>query len=47
VPATFNLAYGTGIDGDRIAREQVEADRARRAADARQTALFITKRTEV
>ena len=32
-PSTFNLIQDTGLDGDRISREQAEADRARRAAE--------------
>ena len=36
----FNLIVENGTDGDRIAREQAEADRARRAAEAAQPGLF-------
>jgi hypothetical protein len=39
-PGTFNLIVENGTDGDRIAREQAEVDRARRAAESAQTALF-------
>jgi hypothetical protein len=41
-PGTFNLVVENGNDGDRIAREQAEADRARRAAESAQVALFTT-----
>ena len=41
-PDTFNLIAETGLDGDRIARERAEADRARRLAEAAQAALFTT-----
>jgi hypothetical protein len=44
VPDTFTLFAETGTDGDRIAREQAEADRARRAAESAQAALFTTTR---
>jgi len=37
---TFNLFAETAIDGERIARDRDEADRARRQAEAGQTALF-------
>jgi hypothetical protein len=40
-PATFNLIAETGTDGDRISREQAEADRARCAAAAAQVATAI------
>jgi hypothetical protein len=39
-PATFNLMFETGLDGDRITRERAQADRARREAEAAQAALF-------
>jgi len=32
-----------GLDGDRISREQAEADRARRAAESAQARLFNPK----
>jgi hypothetical protein len=41
-PDTFNLIQETGVDGDRIARERDEADRARRMAEAAQVVLFAT-----
>jgi hypothetical protein len=40
VPDTFTLIQETGQDGDRLARERDQADRARRVAEAAQTALF-------
>jgi hypothetical protein len=40
-PHTFNLMADTGTDGDRVARERAEADRARRAAEAAQSLLFV------
>jgi len=46
VPDTFTLFAETGTDGDRIAREQAEADRARRAAESAQTALFTATGNE-
>jgi hypothetical protein len=39
-PNAFNLIQETGIDGDRIAREREEAQRARHLADKAQPALF-------
>jgi len=41
-PDTFGLILENGIDGERIARERADADRARRLADAAQTAFFTT-----
>jgi hypothetical protein len=40
VPDTFTLMQETGLDGDRVARERNEADRARNIAQAAQEALF-------
>ena len=40
VPDTFTLMQESGLDGDRLARERDEADRARALAEKRQTALF-------
>jgi hypothetical protein len=40
VPDTFALIQETGQDGDRLTRERDEADRARRVAEAAQTALL-------
>jgi len=39
-PDCFNLIQDMGIDGDRIAREREEAERARRLAEAAQAPLF-------
>ena len=39
-PHTFNLFAEVSLDGDRIAREQTEADRRRREAEAAQAAFF-------
>ena len=46
MPGTFNLVVANWTDGDRIAREQAEADRARHAAESQQAALFIATRNE-
>ena len=40
VPDTFTLMQETGLDGDRVARERDEADRARALAEKAQAALF-------
>jgi len=45
-PDTFNLIQESGIDGERIAREHDEADRARKIASDAQAALFQTTRTD-
>jgi hypothetical protein len=37
---TFRLFSETGLDGERLTREQAETERARRAAEAAQTNLF-------
>jgi ABC-type transport system involved in Fe-S cluster assembly fused permease/ATPase subunit len=39
-PQAFNLFQDTTLDGERIARERAEADRARHAAEAAQPGLF-------
>jgi hypothetical protein len=39
-PQAFNLFQETTLDGERIARERAEADRAHCAADAAQPGLF-------
>ncbi|MGA2541682.1 MAG: hypothetical protein ABSG78_09045 [Verrucomicrobiota bacterium] len=39
-PELFNLFTETTQDGDGLARERAEADRARRAADSAQPRLF-------
>ena len=43
--AAFNLSVETGLDGERIARERAEFDRARRQAEAAQPALLTTNHT--
>ena len=45
-PQAFNLFTDTTLDGDRIARERVEADRARRAADSAQARLFTSQNSK-
>ena len=42
-PHTFNLFAEVSLDGERITREQAEAEQRRRAADAAQAAFFTTK----
>jgi hypothetical protein len=39
-PETFNLFAEATLDGERMAREQAEADHARELAEAAQAALF-------
>ena len=39
-PDTFNLFAESAPDGERITREQTEANEKRRAAEAAQAALF-------
>jgi hypothetical protein len=39
-PTTFNLIVETGVDGERLAREQRQQERARQLADQAQRALF-------
>jgi hypothetical protein len=39
-PDAFNLIQETGFDGERIAREREEAERARHMADKAQPVLF-------
>lgn len=41
VPDTFTLMQETGLDGDRLARERDEAERARALAEEAQTAFAI------
>jgi hypothetical protein len=41
-PLAFNLIVENGTDGDRIARERAEADRARCAAESAQARLFAS-----
>ena len=45
-PQAFNLFTDTTLDGDRIAREQAEADRARRAAESAQARLFTSRNSQ-
>jgi hypothetical protein len=40
--STFNLITEEGLDGDRLARERDDADRARRAAEVAQARLFAS-----
>jgi ABC-type multidrug transport system fused ATPase/permease subunit len=46
VPQAFNLFTDTTLDGDRIARERAEADRARRAAESAQACLFTSQKSK-
>ena len=39
-PDTFNLFAESAVDGERITREQTEAEQKRRTAEAAQAALF-------
>jgi hypothetical protein len=43
-PDTFNLSAEVSLDGDRIAREQTEAEQTRLAAEAAQAALFTNQK---
>ena len=45
-PLAFNLIVENGTDGDRIAREQAEAGRARCAAESAQERLFISQNSK-
>jgi len=42
-PQVYNLFTETTQDGDRIARERADADRARRAAESAQARLFASQ----
>jgi hypothetical protein len=42
-PDTFNLFAEVSLDGERIAREQVEAEQLRLAAETAQAAFFNPK----
>ena len=42
-PDTFNLFAEVSLDGERIAREQIEAEHQRREADEAQAAFFNPK----
>jgi len=44
-PDTFGLMLETTLDGERIARERAEAERARQLAEAAQSALFAPTKT--
>ena len=44
-PNAFNLIQDTGLDGERLAREREEADRARRLADAGQAVPFVSNQS--
>jgi hypothetical protein len=46
VPDTFTLMQENGLDGDRVALERDEADRARAIAEAAQAALFTTRKPD-
>ena len=39
-PDTFSLVAESGLDGERITREDIAAQKSRREADAAQAALF-------
>ena len=45
-PLAFNLIVENGTDGDRVARERAEADRARRAAESAQARLFTSQNSK-
>ena len=45
-PLAFNLIVENGTDGDRIARERAEADRARHAAESAQARLFTSQNSK-
>ena len=45
-PDTFNLIGETGMDGDRIARERAEVEKARLLSQAAQAALFSSTRND-
>ena len=45
-PQALNLIVQHGTDGDRVAREQAEADRARRAAECAQARLFTSQNSK-
>ena len=40
---SFNLIQETGFDGERIAREKEEMEKARKKSDVAQTALFTCR----
>ena len=43
-PAIFNLIQDVGLDGERITRERVEVEKARRRAEAAQTEIQMFTR---
>ena len=45
-PDTFNLFAESGLDGERITREQSEAQHRRQLADAAQHRLFTSKHNQ-
>jgi hypothetical protein len=45
-PQAFNLFPETTLDGDRLARERAETDRARRAAESAQARLFAFQNSQ-
>ena len=44
-PEYFNLFQQTALDGERIARERAEAERARELANAAQVKLFAKRKS--
>ena len=46
VPGTFTLIQDSGQDGDRLARERDEANRARHAAESAQARLFTSQNSK-
>jgi hypothetical protein len=45
-PDTFNLIQDTGLDGERISREQAEEDRTRILAEKAQARLFPSQNSK-
>jgi hypothetical protein len=43
---TFRLFSETGLDGERLTREEAEADRARRVAESAQARLFASQNSK-
>jgi hypothetical protein len=43
-PDTFNLFAQSTLDGERLTREQAEAEQRRTAAEAAQAAFFTTEK---
>jgi hypothetical protein len=46
-PDTFNLSAETTLDGERIARERDEEERARRLAESKQASLFTPNKPRI